>query len=163
MFRQVFQFSKARLYTAARAIEESGALIRSASVDTRLDPRRTKNLDVRRVALVMLWQHRRANQFETNSRKRDAFEARRSSRMPAQDQRRDLISVTIAVIVAIAGTFFLWADLSSDPRGRGDGMITSAVLERAGVIVTPSEPPSHLVAPATVAASQPSTIGRVRP
>jgi hypothetical protein len=103
----------------------------------------------------------------TNSKqipaKQTAYEVRRSSRMPAQDQRRDLISVTIAFLVAIAGIFFLWADLRSDPRGRGDGMITSAVLERAGVTVIPSEPPTHLVVPATVSASQPSTVGRVRP
>jgi hypothetical protein len=83
--------------------------------------------------------------------------------MPIEDQHRDLISVSIAIAVAIVGTFFLWADLRSDPHGRGDGIITSAVLERAGVIVTPSEPPARLAAPATVSTSERSTVGRVRP
>jgi hypothetical protein len=83
--------------------------------------------------------------------------------MPVPDPRRDLISVSIAVIVAVVGIFFLWADLRSDPRGHGDGMITSVVLERAGVIVTPSEPPAHLVVPATVPSSERSTVGRVSP
>jgi uncharacterized membrane protein HdeD (DUF308 family) len=80
--------------------------------------------------------------------------------MPVQD-RRDLISVTIAILVAIVGTFCMWADLRNDPRGSGDGMITSSVVSRAGAIVTPSEPPAHLVVPLTVSASEPSTVGRV--
>ena len=112
----------------------------------------------------MLWQHCTANEFETNSSKTDALEEDEEDRerMPVEDQRRDLISVLIAMVVAIIGTFFMWADLRSDPRGRGDGMITSAVLERAGVVVTPSEPPVHLAAPETVPAADSSTVGRVR-
>jgi hypothetical protein len=43
---------------------------------------------------------------------------------------------------------------------RGDGMITSAVVSRAGAVVAPSEPPAHLVVQRTVLASEPSTVGR---
>ncbi len=40
-------------------------------------------------------------------------------------------------------------------------MITSAVVSRAGVMVTPSELPTQLVMPQTAPASEPSTVGRV--
>ena len=69
--------------------------------------------------------------------------------MPANDERRELVPVIIASIVAAIGAFCLWSDLRSDPLGRGDGMITSTVLSRAGAIVTPSEPLAHPVAPRT--------------
>jgi hypothetical protein len=70
--------------------------------------------------------------------------------MPFADERRELVPVTIAIVVAAIGGFFLWSDLKGDSSGRGDGMITSAVVSRAGAIITPSEPPSHLVVPRTV-------------
>jgi hypothetical protein len=81
--------------------------------------------------------------------------------MPAEDERRELVPVIVAGIVAAIGLFFLWADLRDDSLGRGDGMITSAVVSRAGVMVTPSELPTHLVMPQTAPASEPSTVGRV--
>ena len=59
--------------------------------------------------------------------------------MPAQDERRELVPVIIASIVAAIGLFCLWADLRDDSLGRGDGMITSAVVSRAGAIVVRSE------------------------
>jgi hypothetical protein len=83
--------------------------------------------------------------------------------MPAKDERRELVPVIIASIVAAIGAFCLWSDLRNDSLGRGDGMITSAVVSRAGVVVTPSERPSHLVVPQTAPASEPSTVGRATP
>ena len=83
--------------------------------------------------------------------------------MPTKDERRELVPVIIASIVAAIGAFCLWSDLKSDALDRGDGMITSAVVLRAGAIVTPSEPPAVLVVPQTVPASEPSTVGRAKP
>jgi hypothetical protein len=83
--------------------------------------------------------------------------------MTAKDERRELIPVIIATIVATIGAFCLWSDLRNDSPGRGDGMITSAVVSRAGAIVAPSEPSAHLVVQQTVRASEPSTVGRVTP
>ena len=89
------------------------------------------------------------------------MESKKNETMPAHDERRELIPVIIASIVAAIGAFCLWSDLRNDSLGRGDGMITSAVVLRAGVMVTPSEPPAHLVVPLTAPASEPSTVGRV--
>jgi hypothetical protein len=83
--------------------------------------------------------------------------------MPAKNERRELVPVIIATIVAAIGVFFLWADLKTDSRGRGESMITSAVVSRAGAIMTPSEAPDHLVVPQTVRATERSTVGRVTP
>jgi hypothetical protein len=83
--------------------------------------------------------------------------------MPTRDERRELVPVIIATIVAAIGAFCLWSDLRSDSMGRGEGMITSAVVSRAGAIVTPSEPPAQLVVPQTRPASEPSTVGRAAP
>ena len=83
--------------------------------------------------------------------------------MPTKDERRELVPVIIATIVAAIGAFCLWSDLRSDSLGRGDGMITSAVVSRAGAIVSPSEPPAVLVVPQTVPSSEPSTVGRAKP
>ncbi len=83
--------------------------------------------------------------------------------MSAKDERRELVPVIIATIVAAIGAFFLWSDLRSDALEHGDGMITSAVLSRAGATAIPSEPPDHLVVPQTVPVSEPSTVGRARP
>ncbi|MGA9089889.1 MAG: hypothetical protein WB420_12360, partial [Bradyrhizobium sp.] len=79
------------------------------------------------------------------------------------DERRELVPVIIASIVAAIGAFCMWSDLRSDSLGRGDGMITSAVVSRAGAIVSPSEPPTRMVVPHTVPASEPSTVGRAKP
>lgn len=83
--------------------------------------------------------------------------------MPAKDERRELVPVIIAAIVAAIGVFFLWSDLRNDTLGHGDGMITSAVASRAGATVAPSEPPAHLAAPQTVPASEPSKLGNATP
>jgi hypothetical protein len=70
--------------------------------------------------------------------------------MPAKHERRELVPVIIATLVVAIGAFCLWSDLRNDARDRGDGMITSAVVSRAGAIMTPSEPPAHLFVPQTV-------------
>jgi hypothetical protein len=83
--------------------------------------------------------------------------------MPAKDERRELVPVIIATIVAAIGVLGLWSDLRNDPLGQGDGMITSAVVLRVGATVAKSEPPAHLVVPQTVLASEPSKVGSVVP
>jgi uncharacterized membrane protein HdeD (DUF308 family) len=83
--------------------------------------------------------------------------------MPAKDERRELVPVIIATVVAAIGVLCLWSDLRNDSLGQGDGMITSAVALRAGATVAPSEPPAHLVVPQTVLASEPSKVGSVTP
>jgi hypothetical protein len=70
--------------------------------------------------------------------------------MPAKHQRRELVPVMIASLVAAIGAFCLWSDLKNDALGREDGIITSAVVSRAGATMTPSEPPADLVVPQTV-------------
>jgi hypothetical protein len=80
--------------------------------------------------------------------------------MPAKDERRELMPVIIATVVAAISVFFLWSDLRDDSTGHGDGMITSAIATRAGATVAPSEPPAHLAAPQTMPAPEPSTVGR---
>jgi hypothetical protein len=74
--------------------------------------------------------------------------------MPAKVERRELVPMIIATIVAAIGAFCLWSDLRNDSLGRGDGMITSAVVSRAGATVAPSEPPAHLVVPQTVVCTE---------
>jgi hypothetical protein len=83
--------------------------------------------------------------------------------MPAKDERRELVPVIIATIVAAIGVLCLWSDLRNDPLSHGDGIITSAVISRAGATVAPSEPPAHLVVPQTVLASEPSKVGSATP
>jgi hypothetical protein len=73
--------------------------------------------------------------------------------MPPEDERREVVPVIIAAVVAALGVFFLWSDLTNDPRDRGDGITTSAVVSRAGATMTPSEPPAHLVVPQTAPAA----------
>ena len=101
------------------------------------------------------------NSFKTNSGKDLPVNRMKNETMPAEDERRELVPVIIAGIVAAIGLFCLWADLRDDSLGRGDGMITSAVVSRTGVIVTPSEPPGHLGVPQATPAFEPSTVGRV--
>jgi hypothetical protein len=101
------------------------------------------------------------NFFKTNSGKDLPLNRMKNETMPAEDERRELIPVIIAGIVAAVGLFCLWADLRDDSLGRSDGMITSAVVSRSGVIVTPSEPPTRLVVPLAAPAFEETTVGRV--
>jgi hypothetical protein len=64
--------------------------------------------------------------------------------MRANDERRELVPGIIATMVAAIGAFCVWSDLRNDSLGRGDGMITSAVVSRAGAMVVWSEPSAHL-------------------
>lgn len=82
--------------------------------------------------------------------------------MAGNDERRELVPVAIAAVVLVIGIFFIWSDIRSDAPGRYDDMTTSAVVLRAGAVLTPSTPPSDLAVPQTVPASEPSTVGRVR-
>jgi hypothetical protein len=70
--------------------------------------------------------------------------------MPAKNERRELVPVVIAALVAAIGVFCLWSDLKNDNLGNSDGIITSAVVLRAGATITRSEPPPHVAAPQTV-------------
>ena len=70
--------------------------------------------------------------------------------MPFEDQRRELVPVIIATIVAAIGAFFLWFDLRSDSLNRGAGIITSSAVSRAGAIVVASEQAVYLVLPDAV-------------
>ena len=64
--------------------------------------------------------------------------------------------MAIAALVAAASvTALLLLDFGpNSARGNADGMITSAVLTRAGAVATPSEKPTGIAAPATIAASE---------
>jgi hypothetical protein len=74
--------------------------------------------------------------------------------MSSGNERRGLVPVIVASLVAAIGAFCLWSDLKNDAPDRGDGMITSAVVSRAGAIITPSERPTHLVQPQTMPAGE---------
>ena len=72
--------------------------------------------------------------------------------MRSAEERRELVPMLIATLVAALGMLCLWFNLQNDTWDRGDGMITSAVVSRAGAIMMPSEPPTHLIVPQTVPA-----------
>jgi hypothetical protein len=72
----------------------------------------------------------------------------------SKDQRPELVSMAVAALVAVASVVALVL-LDFGPgtaQGSGDGMITSAVLARAGAIASPSERPI-VAAPETIAVS----------
>jgi hypothetical protein len=79
-----------------------------------------------------------------------------------KDQHRELMPMAIAALVAAASVAALvLLDFGpNSARGNADGMITSAVLTRAGAVATPSEKPTHIAAPDTVAVSE--RLGKVR-
>jgi len=65
--------------------------------------------------------------------------------------------MVIATFVAVASmTALLLLDFGpNSSQGNADGMITSAVLSRAGAIATPSEKPTGIAAPETIRVSEP--------
>ncbi len=73
-----------------------------------------------------------------------------------KDQHRELMPMAIAALVAVASvTALLLLDFgSSNSQGNADGMITSAVLTRAGAIATPSEKPTDIATPETITVSE---------
>jgi len=74
-----------------------------------------------------------------------------------RDQHSELLPMVIAALVAVASmTALLLLDFGpNSSRGNADGMITSAVLSRAGATATPSEKPTDIAAPKTIAVSEP--------
>lgn len=72
-----------------------------------------------------------------------------------EDRQRELMAMAMAALVAVASVVaLLLLDFGpGNVQGHADGMITSAVLARAGAIATPSEKPIDIAAPATIAAS----------
>jgi hypothetical protein len=80
--------------------------------------------------------------------------------MPARDERRELVPVTVATVVLSIGIFFIWSDMRDGTRSLDDDLITSSVVARAGATLTPMEAPSHLVVPQSTFVSNPSTVGR---
>jgi hypothetical protein len=121
-----------------------------ATINKRVD--RSAELDVARGCAIKPRQRRVVNSFATHSGKEVPWKRFRSrvGPMPFKHERPDLVPVATAIMVVAIGAFFLWSDLKNDALGSGDGMITSAVVSRAGAIMTPSEPPAHLVVPQTV-------------
>lgn len=75
--------------------------------------------------------------------------------VPQKDQHRELIPMAIASLVTLACvTALLLLDFGpGNSQGNADGMITSAVVTRAGATATPSEKPS-IAAPETIAVSE---------
>jgi hypothetical protein len=73
-----------------------------------------------------------------------------------RNQHPELIRMAIAALVAVASvTALLLLDfVPNNSQGNADGMITSAVLSRAGAIATPSEGPTDIAAPKTIAVSE---------
>ena len=72
----------------------------------------------------------------------------------SNDQRPELIPMAVAALVAVASVVALvLLDFAPTAQGSGDGMITSAVLARAGAIASPSEKPV-IAAPETIAVSR---------
>src|SRR5262249_40946531 len=74
----------------------------------------------------------------------------------SKDRRPELVPMAITALVAVASmAALLLLDFAPNAsQGSADGMITSAVLARAGAIASPSERPV-IAAPETIAASQP--------
>ena len=72
-----------------------------------------------------------------------------------KDQHRELIPMAIASLLTLACvTALLLLDFGpGNSTGSADGMITSAVVSRAGAIATPSEKPS-IAAPETIPVSE---------
>jgi hypothetical protein len=67
----------------------------------------------------------------------------------------EIVRMAIAALAAMMSIAAL-ALLDFGPnhsQGSADGMITSAVLTRAGAVATPSEKPTDIAAPETVVAS----------
>jgi hypothetical protein len=75
-----------------------------------------------------------------------------------KDQHAELIPMAIAALVAIVGiaSLVLLDFGPNNSQGSADGMITSAVLSRAGATAIPSEKPIDIAAPKTIAVSAPS-------
>lgn len=68
------------------------------------------------------------------------------------ENQKDLASMSIAAVVAVASSLcLLLLDRTGNDARSPDGVITSAVVARAGAVAFPSEPP-RIEAPQTVPA-----------
>ena len=68
------------------------------------------------------------------------------------ENQKDLTSMSVAAVVAVASSLsLLLLDRTGNDAGSQDGMITSAVVARAGAVAFPSEPP-RIEVPQTVPA-----------
>jgi hypothetical protein len=66
------------------------------------------------------------------------------------ENQKDLLSMAIAALVAVTSSVcLLLVDRTGNDARSGDGIITSAVVARAGAIAIPSEPP-RIEAPQTL-------------
>jgi len=74
-----------------------------------------------------------------------------------KNQHPELIPMALAALVAVMSvTALLLLDFGpNSSHGNADGMITSAVVSRAGATATPSEKPIDIAAPETIAVSGP--------
>jgi hypothetical protein len=74
-----------------------------------------------------------------------------------KDQHSELLPMVIAALAAMASmTALMLLDFAPNgSRDNADGMITSAVLSRAGATATPSEKPTDIAAPETITANPP--------
>jgi hypothetical protein len=69
------------------------------------------------------------------------------------ENQKDLFSMAVAALIAVTSSVgLLLLDRTGDDAGGADGVITSAVVARAGAIVIPSAPP-RIGAPRTVTVS----------
>lgn len=74
--------------------------------------------------------------------------------------REYVVPVTVAVVVALVCTitlFFMDFGPGNDVQGKGANMITTAIVERAGATMTPTELSPQPAKPDISPASAPST------
>jgi hypothetical protein len=76
--------------------------------------------------------------------------------IPQKDQHRELIPMAIASLLTLAcvAGLLLLDFRPGNSSGSADGMITAAVVSRAGAVATPSEKPTGLAAPQTIVVSE---------
>jgi len=73
-----------------------------------------------------------------------------------KDQHSEFIPMAIASLITLACvTALLLLDFRpNNSQGNADGMITAAVVSRAGAVATPSEKPTGIAAPETYVVSE---------
>jgi hypothetical protein len=72
-----------------------------------------------------------------------------------KDRHRELVPMIVAGLIAlVCSVSIFWMDFGpgSDAQGSGNGMITAAVLSKAGAVALPTEP--QLAIPKTLPVSE---------